>query len=336
MSSGSRYTALFSGTKGAPISSVLSDDTTTPAGGKFKVRALGMAPGAPLLDLYLTSSVADIAVTSATLANIGYGAVAGFSSEIDAGQLRARLTVAGTKDVVFDSGTQAYDEKNAYTFVVFTSGSGQLVSVARLLPNDDGSSLVIANTFTRIKALVAVADAVLSNFVLDNVTQLGNIPYGGISSYLTAAAGTHVARFDASAAPGAGYTQAVPTFKGGTDYTVIAAGTFGNARTLTLEDYNLPPSNGKARVRFVNATPDTAAVDVLVNFQQKVSALALDKASAYLEFDEASTYNITFNPAGSSAPLLTLSSVELKAGNTYTVHLAGTGTNAKGVVVRDD
>jgi len=77
-------------------------------------------------------------------------------------------------------------------------------------------------------------------------------------------------------------------------------------------------------------------VDVLVNFQNQVSALALDKASAYLEFDAGTAYTIAFNTAGTSTPLVTLTPVELDAGNTYSIHLVGTGTNARGVVVRDD
>jgi hypothetical protein len=336
LSGGSRYTAIFSGTQAAPGTNLLADDTTTPAGGNFKLRAVGMAPGAPGFDLYVTSPTADIASTGATILNIAYRVATDYTAEQAAGQLRLRLTVAGTKEVIFDSGTITLAEKSAYTLVAFTSGSGQLVSVALLLPNDSGSSVVYANTFSRFKSLVAVADATLSNFVLDGATQLSNIPFGGISSYLTTAAGAHVERFDASAAPGAGYTQAATPLQGGTDYTIIGAGTFANARTLVLTDYNLPPSTGRARVRFVNASPDTASVDVLVNFQKQASALALDKASAYLEFDAGVSYTIAFNTAGTSSPLLTLTPVELDAGNTYSIHLVGTGTNAKGVVVRDD
>ena len=77
------------------------------------------------------------------------------------------------------------------------------------------------------------------------------------------------------------------------------------------------------------------AVDVLVNFATKVSGLATNAASSYIELVE-DTYTINFDLAGTTTIVLNLPSVAVTAGRTYTLYLMGTPGALAGVLTRDD
>ena len=77
-----------------------------------------------------------------------------------------------------------------------------------------------------------------------------------------------------------------------------------------LADNNLPPPAGRARIRFVNSSPDLGAFDVYINFSKQVSGLATNSASAYNEVAADATigtaFEFDFNLAGTTTPVLKL------------------------------
>ena len=112
------------------------------------------------------------------------------------------------------------------------------------------------------------------------------------------------------------------------------AGLPGAQTAVVLADDNLPGTTGTARIRFVNATPDIAAVDVLVNFAKQVTGLASNAASSYRELAEG-TYTINFQPSGSQTIVLGLPAVALTAGRIYTLYLVGTAGQYVGTLTAD-
>jgi len=108
---------------------------------------------------------------------------------------------------------------------------------------------------------------------------------------------------------------------------------------LVLTDNNLPSAVDHARVRFVNASPDLASMDVYVNFVRLFSAVASNSASPYAELAADTTgtaYEFDFNVAGTTTPALMLPNVLIAAGKTYTVYVVGQGAARQGVVVGDN
>jgi len=92
-------------------------------------------------------------------------------------------------------------------------------------------------------------------------------------------------------------------------------------------------------VRFVNASPDLAAIDVYVNFVKQFSGVASNTASPYSELiadATGTTYEFDFNLAGTVTPVLMLPGVTLTSGKTYTIYVVGAGAAPLGVVSNDN
>ena len=101
---GTDYTVIASGLAEAVEPIVLQDDNSTPAAGNARVRAIHGAPSAPSVDIYITAPGADLENTIPLLVSVEFGDVADYV-EAPAGDYQVRVTLAGTKTVVIDSGT---------------------------------------------------------------------------------------------------------------------------------------------------------------------------------------------------------------------------------------
>src|SRR5207244_4741550 len=95
--SGSNSTLVIYGKRNAIATLLLTDDTTSPSSGKFKVRAAGLSADAGPVDLYVVPS-SDISALPATLSAVAYGAITDYA-EVSAGSYRLVFAATGTKDV---------------------------------------------------------------------------------------------------------------------------------------------------------------------------------------------------------------------------------------------
>ena len=62
------------------------------------------------------------------------------------------------------------------------------------------------------------------------------------------------------------------------------AGT-GAVSTFALQDNNIPPASGKAKLRVVNASSDSTVYDTYINYSKFLSAVVQATGSAYQELD---------------------------------------------------
>jgi hypothetical protein len=83
---------------------LLTDNNTAPTAGNVKVRVVHGAPSAPAVDVYVTAPGADLATATPTLTNVSFKGVSAYLT-VPAGSYQIRVTPAGTKTVVIDSGT---------------------------------------------------------------------------------------------------------------------------------------------------------------------------------------------------------------------------------------
>jgi hypothetical protein len=102
---------------------VLQDDNSAPAAGTARVRAIHGAPSAPAVDIYVTAPGADLETTIPLLANVEFGDVADYI-EAPAGDYQVRVTPAGTKTVVIDSGTLALSIGQVRTAIAVDAAGG--------------------------------------------------------------------------------------------------------------------------------------------------------------------------------------------------------------------
>ena len=124
LADGTDYTVIASGLMAAIEPIVLEDDNSTPAAGTARVRAIHGAPSAPAVDIYVTAPGADLEAETPALGNVGFGDVADYI-EAPVGDYQVRVTSAGTKTVVIDSGTLTLASGQVRTAIaVDTIGGG--------------------------------------------------------------------------------------------------------------------------------------------------------------------------------------------------------------------
>ena len=123
LADGTDYTVIAAGLLADIQPIVLTDDNSTPSAGTARVRAVHAAPGAPAVDVYVTAPGADIASASPVLSNVAFGDVADYL-EIPAGDYQVRVTPAGTKTVVIDSGALTLASGQVRTAIAVDSPGG--------------------------------------------------------------------------------------------------------------------------------------------------------------------------------------------------------------------
>ena len=117
------YTVIASGLAAAIEPIVLEDDNTAPSAGNVRVRAIHGAPSAPAVDIYVTAPGADLTAETPVLTNVEFGQVADYL-EAPAGSYQVRVTPAGSKTVVIDSGTLTLVSGQVRTAIAVDAAGG--------------------------------------------------------------------------------------------------------------------------------------------------------------------------------------------------------------------
>jgi hypothetical protein len=115
----------------------------------------------------------------------------------------------------------------------------------------------------------------------------------------------------------------------GKRYTVVALrDTEGNMALEVIADNLTPPSEGKAKVRLINAAPNFGDVDVISQNDKKLlfKGINVDTATGYEDVN-ASTTTLAVLKKGQNKPALLISNVNLEAGKIYTIVMAGGTAN---------
>lgn len=337
---GTQYTFIVFGPVEAVQSSILLDTVILfPDGGTFAVRVKSVATGSVGLDIYLTPPGVDLTETAPVLAGVVVGATSAFvavPTPTDSYELR--ITPTGTKEVIYDAVGVPFGDKSLAEIIVYGTGSAKLVDAAVLNIDAEGSGQVFPSLLSEFKLLNA-SDISPINVLVDGVLALANVPFAGVSSYQKVAAGQHNISVQSPATPGADLLTIVTDLPSASDTSIAVSGSAGALRGLVLSDNNLPAAVGHSRLRFINASPDLAAMDVYVNFVKQFSGVASNTASAYTELTAAptvgTTYEFDFNLAGTTNRVLQLP-VTITSGKTYSVYVVGPAAALQGVVVADD
>ena len=340
VASGANYTYIVFNPVASASGLLLSDSSFgTPTSGTFGFRVINVAAGIGLVDVYLTPPGTDINSTSPTVSGVAVGAVSAVTAP-NAATLELRVAAAGTKQVIYDTAAQNFTNGGNYQAVVYTVGSGTLVGVAMLNVDTSGTGQVNNNLLANFKVLNASQVSSPLNVLVDNNLTLSNVPYAASSNYVSVATGSHSFTVQATATPGANLLTLQTSLAAATDTSIILSGPAGALVGTVLADNNLPPAVGRARLRFVNSSPDLGPVDIYINFSKQVSGLATNAASAYNELTADATigtpFEFDFNIAGTTTAVLKMPNTTVVGGHTYSIYLIGLSTGLQGVVVKDD
>jgi len=334
------YTLVVYGTTLIPSLGVMADVTQAPPSGKFALNVYNAAPigngaavGTISVDLYLTAPGVPIETASPTFTYIAFSA-GNIFGQYDAGQYQLRLTVAGTKAIVYDSGTLTLNAQTATDVIMYSRGSEILPNV--LLNDSDGAGLqrIANNLLARIKVVNGAFQTGPVDQLLNDKAIVSNLAYNTASLYNVIPAGAGTVTFQATAAPGATIATLANTFAGATDQTVFITGFAGSTKAVALLDNNLPPGTGLAAIRYVNASPDSGTLDAYANDILQASSIATNTASAYAGVF-AGTYALTFKDHVTGQPVLALPGIGFNAGQTYSVYVVGPAGTLAGLATAD-
>ena len=132
----------------------------------------------------------------------------------------------------------------------------------------------------------------------------------------------------------------VTNFASSSDSSIVVSGAAGSLQGLVLADNNMAAGFNRARIRFVNASPDLAAMDVYANFAKLFAGVTSISSTPYTELVADAlgntSYEFDFNLAGTTNRVLQIPSTPIISGKTYSVYVVGPTSALQGVVVADD
>jgi hypothetical protein len=196
--------------------------------------------------------------------------------------------------------------------------------------NNDGDTPT-----AQVRVVHASPDAPNVDVLVNDKVELADVPYKGVSSYLTVnsendpnfkvnATGTSTTVIDAT-----------PDLQEGSQYTLLAVGELSGAgiEPLLLTDDTAAPAAGFVKVRVLHASPTAPVVDVYVTapgadismLSPTLTGVDFKAYSDYLEIPEGD-YQIRVTGTTSKTPVYDSGTVPLGAGVTYTIAAVTTTT----------
>jgi hypothetical protein len=154
----------------------------------------------------------------------------------------------------------------------------------------------------RVRVMHASYDAPAVNVNIDGATAINSLAYGAASAYAEIEAGTRAIDVLPAAGGNAVISAELP-FAANTDSTVYAVNMLGSIEAIVSTDERTA-SAGKAKVRFIHASPDAPAVDIKLDTGDGTavfSNIAFKGISPYAEVDPG-TYNFVVTGAGDTRP----------------------------------
>lgn len=187
----------------------------------------------------------------------------------------------------------------------------------------DGSNLDISDT-TRARVFHAAPSVGTLRITVDG-NQFDDRPYGTGSDYSNIGDGDQQIRA-VTVVGRQNVLQTSQSFTAGVDYTVAISGSEDNLRPIVITDDNSRPTVGQARVRALNAAPDSPTMDVYVtapnvsilDVQPTLSGLNAGNASASNQL-AAGTYQVRVTQSGNKEVLVDAGQITLNDGDITTL-----------------
>jgi hypothetical protein len=304
----------------------LADNEERPSDNYVKVRVSNLVANGQTYDLFLTAPNADINTAAATIGTIGAGGTTGFA-EPASGGLRIRITRAGTRDLVYDSGG-AFDfsSRHVVTLVLYSKGSGELVGCFALFGKDNPErSQLIGNGLARIRVVNGTDSSERIGVTVDGTSLFSGVPANAASSYQVLGAGTR--QFSVITQSG---TPILANLNGdmssGRDHTLIVRGTAGAYVGTITQDLNTRARAGYVKLRATNAVRDGAVAALAINYRTDFPNVAPSTVTSSREYSPATYVFSGSFTIGGVTKTIDFGSFELEADKSYVANLFGDDT----------
>ena len=320
--------AVGSTTDGTIEPLVVANDRSTVTAGNVRVQVVHAAPAAPMVDVYVTAPDADIEVEQ-PLATASFKESTG-QVEVAGGDYQIRVTLAGTKTVVYDSGTVTLPA-DADLLVAATQNTGTGPSPVTLLVADGTSSFKLwdVNSKANVRVVHAVSDAPAVDVIANNaLTLFDGISFPDVTGYAAVDAGDYLIDVavdgDESSVV---IDDAAISVESGMFYTAFANSNVASIGLDFVTDVPRPIATA-AKVRIFHASPDASTVDIYVTPDGDISSAT--PAFAGVEFTSpnlsetgyvelaAGDYVVTVTGAGSKDAAIETGVLSLEVNKVYT------------------
>jgi hypothetical protein len=162
---------------------VLPDEGSPPSGNLLKIRVVHGSPSAPSVDVDVTAPGTDINAETPTLPNVPFKGFSDFL-EIPEGDYQIRITAAGSKTPVFDSGSIPLDAGAILTAVaVDATGGASPVSLVALTNDPTSPTVDIADNRAHLRAIHASPGAPNVDILVDNAIVIANLAFKDFLDY---------------------------------------------------------------------------------------------------------------------------------------------------------
>jgi hypothetical protein len=162
--------------------------------------------------------------------------------------------------------------------------------------------------------------------ILINTQRINSQPFGysDYSNYVAFSPGTVRLKFAPVNAVNA-FIDTALTFQQGKAYSLFVVDKFQQVDIMVVKDSLVAPAAGKARVRFINLSPDAPAVDVATTGASAANLFANVGFKGTTDFIDltAGTHSLQVKAAGNGNVLLPVPNVDLGAGRIYTFVFRG-------------
>jgi hypothetical protein len=278
------------------------------------------------VDVYVTEQNVDINTVSPS-ATVSFGDVTPLADLDSTVTYRLRVTTAGTKTVLFDSGpyTQAKLIRAMYLLLDSFGPGGETLRVADVLASglQNFPKQLLVGTM-RVANMIPDSGAV--DVYLGPTTNpplFANVPYGTVTGYLQVPPDTVTVNVTAAGSTAVLY-QVDITPVGGEARTFYVSGTEATPTSLVSRNVleSLRPITQAAQFAIVAAAPSAGSVDIyLTAAGQPITDVAPILTGALLANNLVAVgtgdYDVTVTRAGSTVALFGPTRVSLDAGNVY-------------------
>jgi CSLREA domain-containing protein len=287
---------------------------TLPEIGKSMLRFTNASPDAPALDIDSTA----YGVTT-TLFGFASALTTTDPIKVNAGQIYTFTAYASGSITPLAQLTATLASRAAYNLIARGAYAYSGSPALQLSLQTDSAS------FANVRLVNAIPASGAIDLWTQGITVFQNIPYTATSAYRQYQGNPLNAQIKTTGG-GTILTSTALSLQPDGDHTIIAINSLASAETLLLTDDNMLPPWGKSRVRFVNASPDAPAVDVIVLGDSTwFSNVAYRSMASYITPTVNSTASITFEVRDHNTTnlLLTVPNVNLIDGYVYTLLLSG-------------
>ena len=327
------YLAVVWGRESALRLSALPEDQTDTdiTSGYSRLRVMNATIDSGAVDVYVTSSAADISDTAATVSAATAGQITAFK-DISAGTYRLRVTGAGDPaDLRLDIPAISLGSQKHNTLIL-TAGSSGVLLHGLLAPRRE-AALVLKNTQARVRVLAGVDASGSVGVTLGARTLAGSLRSPSVGPYALVDAGTATLALRVN---GVLASETAQTYTAGTDYTLLVYGTAATPQISRLVDDNrLPSTSARSRVRLINGTTGSDPLTLSVEYAAVGNDVAAGGASAYVTLLSNASARVDVTAPSAALPLFSDTDANLQSLGVYSVIMLGGNAVPTGVLRKE-